>query len=260
MKTKTKVVTFSSLAMLITVLLALLIAKNKQIASMKAKERERQTHLWETVKDNPDEMVRWRTVGYEIKDQTLLLGIAKNDSSVQVRGVAVSRLDDQKLLAEFASNYQEHLWIRTAALRKLTNQSVLAKIAKNDEDVCMEAFSNLTDQALLRDIVKNSSNRVARAYAVRNLNDKAFLLDIAQNSSCLWARVSAAEKLGDKALFEKLEEQRYQLKRKEEHQKRDLVWETAKITDQSVLADWAKNHEYPEVRQAAESRLNELTK
>ena len=171
----------------------------------------------------------------KLKEQARLLEIVRSDNSAQVRTDAVAGIDAPTILMELASNEKEHAWVRITALRKLTNQAFLAKIAKNDEDgdICVAAFRNLTDQALL--------------------------LDIATNSVHLGSRAVAASMLNDRALAEELRKQIDKLRQREGRVKAEL-WRLEEMTDPAVLADWAKNHEYPEVRQAAESRLNELTK
>jgi len=167
--------------------------------------------------------------------QARLAEVAKNHGDVVARVNAVALLKDQALLTEFASNEKEDAYVRSYALQNLTNQAFLAKIAKNDEDgdVCVAAFHNLTDQVLL--------------------------LDIAKNSPRLGSRAVAASMLNDRALAEELRKQIDKLRQREGRVKAEL-WRLEEMTDPAVLADWAKNHEYPEVRQAAEARLNELKK
>jgi len=188
----------------------LLITKNNQIASVKAEERERRAYLLEMLRNNSDPNARMNAVG---------------------------KIEDPVLLAEFASNEEEHLWVRAVVLSKLKDQVLLAKIAKNDKvgGVRVCAFQNLTDQKLLLDIAKTSSNLGSRAIAASMLNDKAL-----------------GEELG----------KQIEALRREESARKEAIIEIEHTNSREFLIrvmEASKNEKgWEDVRQAAEKRLSEL--
>ena len=209
---RTKKAVFALVAIVMVAALLLLFAKHNQIASAKAEF---------------------------VKEQIRLADIVRNDSDVERRMNTVGKIKDQRLLAEFASDTNQHWWVRSVALHYLKDQAVLARIAKYDEDNNVRncAFQNLTDRALLQNIVKNSSH--------------------------LWARAHAAEKLNDTALAEEINKQIRERRRKEEEIKRVIM--TIEYTDnqaflREVLEKTPSTNGWEVVRQAAEKRLDELTK
>jgi len=207
---RTKMTVLVLMAIVGITVLVLLIAKNNQTASAKAEF---------------------------LKEQTRLAEIVRSDGDIEMRMNTVGKIKDQTLLAEFVSNEKEHSWVRFTALDKLKDQLLLAKIAKGDGDMASWAASSLTDKALLQDIVKNSSNLLARA--------------------------CAAEKLNDTALAEELNKQIRALRRKKE-EIRHIIMDIEHAKNQEFLLNLIeaskKENGWEEVRQAAEAKLKELMK
>jgi|GEM_PF-1739308 len=171
---------------------------------------------------------------WPFNSQKKLAGVAKNDKDV--RRIAVEKLTDQKVLADFDKNAKDRQ-VRYAAVEKITKQKVLADIAKNDKDsagVRMTAVEKLIDQNLLADIVKNAKDRQVRHAAVEKITEQDVLADIAKNDKdSAGVRMTAVEKLTDQNLLADI------AKNAKDRQVRHAAVE--KITEQDVLADIAKN-------------------
>jgi hypothetical protein len=168
-----------------------------------------------------------------VTQQSVLADIAKNDKDSDVRRDAVKRVTDQSVLADIAKNDKDSD-VRTAAVERVTDQSVLADMAKNDknDDVRTAAVKRL-DPALHADILPVLRANPGSARTETNLY---VLGEIAKYALSLSARMEAVRRV--RAL------------RREELER---------VTDQSVLADIAKNDESYHVRWAAVKRVTEGT-
>lgn len=153
-------------------------------------------------------------------------------SNWEVRGKAVAMLTDPALLAEMAKN-DVHEKVRGLA------SWMLAQIAKGgkyatvrEENAQIAAIALITDQAVLADLIMNSSHS---RYAIKNKNlkDEALLTDIAKNSTDTGVSEQAIERISDQALLADVAKNA---------EKDGTCWEAIKkITDQNHLADIGKN-------------------
>jgi hypothetical protein len=126
---------------------------------------------------------------------------------------------------------------------------VLADLAKNARyiDVRMAAVEYLTDQSALADVAKTAKDSDVRMAAVEKLTDQKVLVDIAMNDCDLSVRIKAAERMSDfvGGGIKKID-----------HQNKELIKAAVvKLTDQSVLAEIAKNDASKEICVAAAKRL-----
>jgi hypothetical protein len=82
-----------------------------------------------------------------LDDQKLLAQIATDDASAEVRSTALDEVKDQKLLAQIARNAPD-AWERLVACRRVYDKGLLAQLAADasDAEVCIEAFSKAFDQ------------------------------------------------------------------------------------------------------------------
>jgi hypothetical protein len=146
--------------------------------------------------------------------------IAKKETGSPVGEMAVSKLNDQALLADVAQNSQD--WVtRIAAIEKLDerHQTIFANIARHDKKwrVCVAAILKLDgqNQTLLADVAKNDDYYESRdsSYdesvvifdaeagreAVNKLTDQVLLVDVAKNAKGASVREAAARKLEELA-------------------------------------------------------------
>ena len=79
-----------------------------------------------------EKMVR-DTATMRLKDQALLVEVAKNCPDEDIRGTAVGLLSDQTIIADFAKNDKATI-VRKRAIEKLNDQTLLTKIEGNDEE------------------------------------------------------------------------------------------------------------------------------
>ena len=190
---------------------------------------------------------------YALTDQTLLAAFAKHDPHPWVRRSALARLADPSLLAECAQDGTIPAIVRHAAVRNpnLTDQALLEKIAlgetnDNDEDdrwVREAATAKLTNQTLLAELAKNSSEDGMRRAAIAGLTDQALLAHIAQNDENGWVRHTAMDKVTDQAVLAAIVRNDEDVEMRREAMRR--------LTDQALLAELAENDEHDWVRSDA---------
>ena len=189
-----------------------------------------------------------------VTDQALLFKIAVGTPYSDSGRVAVEKLADQSLLADFvrrqlgpADIVENEL--RRIAVAKLTDQALLAKFAQSDMDpgVRIAAAKMLTDQAALAKIALESTEAYLRRIAVGKLTDQALLATIALESGEADECSVALERLTDQALLAKIvvDSQRVDIR----------VKAIGKVTDQVSLRQWAENAPQAAVRQASVRRI-----
>ena len=191
-----------------------------------------------------------------LKDENLLAKIAKTDVDFSIRIAAIEKLTDQKALAFVVEN-DKNAYVRSAVLEKVTNQSVLAGVAKNDEIDSMrnKALNRITEQTVLFDVAKNAKDVRARVEATKRITDSEMLADIAKNDKNSNVLMAVAEKTTDQILAQKI----YVDAVKSIEDNYYSYHETLeKITNQSELADVAKNAINNRLRIEAAKKLTDL--
>lgn len=113
-----------------------------------------------------------------------------------IRAVAVSKVENQKVLSEIVFNGDPDL--RALALSRLTDQEELVKVAKNiyDFETFKTAFSKIDNVRLLEDFILSQSGLYISHkfnYALANIKDGAFLIDLLNKAKDLKARKAIAE-------------------------------------------------------------------
>jgi hypothetical protein len=143
-------------------------------------------------------------------DQHTLARLATGDSSVGVRLAAADKLADKDLQR---SVYEDFARTDSRAVCRLTDERLLAEIAKTttDEWICGNAFEKLQecasrylgDQELLAHVAMTSYCTPHHEWAVERLTDQALLAQIvecaATRRELTWAHTAAVEKLTDPA-------------------------------------------------------------
>lgn len=113
-----------------------------------------------------------------------------------IRAVAVSKVENQKVLSEIVFNEDSDL--RAFALSRLTDQEELVKVAKNiyDFETFKTAFNKIDNIRLLEDFILSESGLyISRKfnYALANIKDGAFLIELLNKTKDLKARKAIAE-------------------------------------------------------------------
>ena len=213
---------------------------------------------------------------YKLEDQALLAEIARTDPNAQVRREAVYKLDEQTLLAEFEKQ-DGNAWVRLRVAEGHPDQKLLADIAKNDKDEKMRivAIRKLTDQAALAEIARNDEKKQWRwkdqREAIKKLTDQAVLTAIALSDEDSGLRSCATAQLTDQAVLTEIVRKYGNIEAPKGgdlqvdpsgfHWKRGLhsmcATAVSKITDQTILAEFAKDAENQHRRRAI-ARLTDL--
>jgi hypothetical protein len=145
-------------------------------------------------------------------------------------------------------------WIARVALERIEDPSLLADVAKNARDghVCLDALERISDQALLVDIAKHAECYSAREKAVSKLDDQyqELFADLARNDTHAHVRITAM-----RSLDEQHQEFFADRARNDSYRAARVTAVEEKLTDQSLLADLAKNSLHEEVRLAAIKKL-----
>jgi len=110
------------------------------------------------------------TKSNKFENQSTLSTVALNDSDVDVRKLAVSKLTIQSTLSTVALNDSDSE-VRKLAVSKLTIQSTLSTVALNDSDVEVRklAVSKLTIQSTLSTVALNDKDSEVRKLALKLL-------------------------------------------------------------------------------------------
>ena len=113
-----------------------------------------------------------------------------------IRAVAVSKVENQKVLSEIVFNEDSDL--RALALSRLTDQEELVKVAKNiyDFETFKTAFNKIDNIRLLEDFILSESGLYISHkfnYALANIKDGAFLIELLNKAKDLKARKAIAE-------------------------------------------------------------------
>jgi len=207
-----------------------------------------------------------------LTDQTVLTDIVKNEKEQMVRYYATLKLTDQALLADIAKNDQDTV-IRIEAACKLDNrhqmeaQAVFVDVVKNAKDTVgfavysrAAAAGQLIDPVLLADVAKNDKAKPVRWAAVKNkkLTDLTLLVDLAKNDKDADIRIAAAAKLEGEEQHQALAQAVFADLAKNAELWGERLDAVRKLTDQTLLADIAKNDQHDSVRRDAQQRLYKL--
>ena len=216
-------------------------AEDEEIRMEALKHLEDKAELAKIARSCHDDEVRKYTVRFLVEDQQVLAEIAKADSDSLVRQGAVEKLTDQKVLAEIAKTDLDND-VRVTAIWGLTDQKVLAEIAKNADSVILSVvIEKLTDQKALADVAKSDKGDF-RKKAVEKLRDQQVIGDVAMNAKSDGIREFAANKLDDSHPIK----QKYYAEELKNYggflfTGSPVYDDIAKLTDQKLLADVAKN-------------------
>jgi len=140
--------------------------------------------LFKPAHSSKDPEVRLRAIS-KLTDQKLLAEIAKTDKSPRVRKAAVARVKEQEMLFSIALDGQE-IDVRIDAVERIESQRKLAQIIKIRKNFQLmgACFSHISDKEILQEIATNPDyNMSARRIAIENYADEAFLVDIDQPES-----------------------------------------------------------------------------
>ncbi|MBR6802794.1 MAG: hypothetical protein IKM62_03105 [Kiritimatiellae bacterium] len=145
-------------------------AEDEEIRMEALKHLEDKAELAKIARSCHDDEVRKYTVRFLVEDQQVLAEIAKADSDSLVRQGAVEKLTDQKVLAEIAKNADSV--ILSVVIEKLTDQKALADVAKSDKgDFRKKAVEKLRDQQVIGDVAMNAKSDGIREFAANKLDD-----------------------------------------------------------------------------------------
>jgi len=144
--------------------------------------------------------------------------------------------------------------IKQEEVESITDQSMLEEIAKNgyEKFAQMEAIKNITNQSLLEEIAMNDKNEMVRCAAVEKLYDQILVSKIARNDKSVFVRYAAVRNLYDEAFIAEI------AKNNSSSEVREYTVKE-KLTDQTLLAYFAKNEKNDNIRAAAIIKLNDLS-
>ena len=163
-----------------------------------------------------------------LKDQKVFYEIAYGDSSDYVRSAALERIEDNDVMYDFLDEGHE---LRIVAAGRIEDEKTLASIVFNDSSefirriacrnpnlkdnevfkrvidrypngyLALDACSRITDEGMMRDILKDSGNENVRMRICRNpnLKDKWALCDVAKNDPDKSVRRVACSELKKRA-------------------------------------------------------------
>lgn len=148
----------------------------------------------------------------KLKDQKILIEIAKNDPNYTVRSAAVENITDENALIDLALNDSSG-GVQCGAIKKINDETVLKDIVKNlknSEMVRETAIENINDVDFLIDVAKTDVSDEIRRKAtdkidIEKINDDNILADIAKNGANVKVRQEALEKIKDKKIASEIE-------------------------------------------------------
>ena len=211
----------------------------------------------------------------KVTDQAALAGVAnlaptrwpKGPRGEDVRWIAFSKLTDQALLAAIASNSAD-LAMRERAAEKLHDQAlaqtVYADVIRDSTDpaVRLSAAGKAADQALAQtvyaDVIRSSTDPAVRLEAAGKLADQALAqtvyADVVRQTKFPPTLLRAAGKLADQALAQTVYADLVKSSQINRSWHKSAV---EKLTDQTLLADIARNASSALVRAEAVRKLTD---
>lgn len=179
-------------------------ARNKYVSEEAVKSLTNEALLAGVARNAVEPAVRSAALR-KITDQSVIADIAKNDKNVSVRMNAAEMLVDKSIEQEICADIAKHgkytndgegYW-RNEAFHKLTDQVLLADVAKNAEDHGFRTWASekLTDPKVLSDFVRSVDYAVSKG-VVQNISDRALLIEILEKAKSSDVRVEAMRKSG----------------------------------------------------------------
>ena len=193
----------------------------------------------------------------KISDLAVLFYIVKNDKSVNVVKKAIQKaienIDDEEelnnLFMELSKNEIDYDEILKDSYF-ITNQKVLSKLALKDPNrlLRLQAINGITNQKVLKQILLNDSYWRCRRAAAKKITNQDILVDIALNDFDSDVRREATNKIANQDILVDIALNDFDS---------DVRREAAKkITNQDILVDIALNNfEYSYVRREATKRI-----
>jgi WD40 repeat protein len=218
-----------------------------------------QALLADIARSDADASIRKKAIE-KLDDQSVLTGIALNDRDESVRLEATRRVSAPALLASLAQDEKAGQPVRIEAISRLDDQRVLAAIAKtrwNDADardkiepLHRKAVERLADQQALFDVAQSmtsaDSDDSSRAVVAR-ITDQSLLAGLLGHPSFSISR-AAMGKITDQAILSRLARDK-----NVSHMHDEIV---AKLADQKLLAEIAGSENYfTHARMAAVGKL-----
>jgi hypothetical protein len=210
-----------------------------------------------------------------LTDESALAYVARNDSATYVRLEAAEKLSDQtkvqSIYVEIANSTFDPLGYRVRAIMGITDQNVLFRIAKQDvvPGLSLAAADQMSDPSLAQVIYSHIVSTKwkiidpeAIQSAIDKLTDQAILAELALSKLSEYIRLRAAERLVDAKLKQSVYSNVVKTARKGiiniiSEGGVDVIPLLRKITDQSYLADIARNASNDELRLEAAKMLSD---
>ena len=157
-----------------------------------------------------------------VKDQKLLVDIAKKAKAAYIRLNAVEQVTDQVVLVDLWEHEKDER-VRDAILDKINDshpikQKYYATYAKTYDGIFLnvphvpiyDAVTKLTDQKLLADVAKNAKNTEVSARVAKKLVEQDLLFDVAMNSKHgMAAEITASKLKNQKQIIEVLKKSKF---------------------------------------------------
>ena len=195
----------------------------------------------------------------KISDLAVLFYIVKNDKSVNVVKKAIQKaienIDDEEelnnLFMELSKNEIDYDEILKDSYF-ITNQKVLSKLALKDPNrlLRLQAINGITNQKVLKQILLNDSYWRCRRAAAKKITNQDILVDIALNDFDSDVRREAAKKITNQDILVDIALNNFEYS----YVRREA---TKRITNQDILVDIALNNilEYRDIRVEAIKRI-----
>lgn len=170
-----------------------------------------------------------RSAVSKMVDKDIIVDIAQNDKDYEVRCEAIKKIDDQNLLERIISEYKNYsncesdnpnpridITIKNhkaekedeeviiAAIKRITNQTLLKEIVKKEKslNICTHAIERIDDQDFLFDTANNNINHQIRRLAISYLADQSKLIEISRSSDIPdELKIAAIKKLEDRSII-----------------------------------------------------------
>ena len=144
----------------------------------------------------------------KIDDQEVLLYVAKNDETPDVRKAALEKIDDNATLSDIMKYDKDMDVQRTALQRLITQEPALLQtlLSDNDEHVRRLAVEKITDEKKLLEIIKNDCSVRVRITAIHTTGNTDRLMEILQcdpNINCRHAAYRRLMEMADQLTWEK---------------------------------------------------------
>lgn len=140
----------------------------------------------------------------KLKNQKTLIKVATEAPYADVRITALSMIDDQGSIENFAL-HDSREDVRMAALQRLINQGVIEQVALSDNEskIREEAVRRVTSQERLKQVALCDKDEAIRHAAIDVIKDESMLAEVAKSGYGKGAdKVEAAEKLTDTTMIQ----------------------------------------------------------